>query len=163
MQSCPLHHAAGCVVHAADCEVESLFEAELVAEKILAGKSSLVDLDRKRQANREALHHLSKLPDAKVWYCIGESFVKVPKSVVQQSLTHGIVAALCLCISVHAHARAMLTDAEQEKLEKEIANVDAELKKHMRKLHELEGRPMSLIEGFELKPFTLKNVIEQPL
>ena len=70
-----------------------LEEVELLAEDVLADKQQMVDLDKKRNSNREALAALHKQTLAppysanKVWLNFGGMFIKMKKvanSVVSQ-------------------------------------------------------------------------------
>ena len=65
--------------------VNYLEEVELLAEDVLADKQQLVDLDKKKNSNREALAALHKKVVApphsadKVWLNFGGMFIKMKK------------------------------------------------------------------------------------
>lgn len=106
-----------------------LAEIEATAETILADKEQVVELDKRRQKNREALRCLRNPSEdsRRPWVCIGNMFMKIPKSRTTDLLVQ-----------------------EQEKLEAEIGALRAKLKKNVKLLREMEGR--SEVQGFDLKP-----------
>ncbi|KAL1240937.1 p53 and DNA damage-regulated protein [Trichinella spiralis] len=54
-------------------------EIEIAAEEVLMYRAELLELDRKRQSNREGLRALQKMDkDDKVWILLGQSFIKIP-------------------------------------------------------------------------------------
>lgn len=112
-----------------------LADIESTAETILADKEQLVELDRRRQKNREALRALQKLGDdvRKPWVCIGNMFMKIPKGRTTE-----------------------LLQQEQEKLEEEIASLRKKLKKNVQLLRELEGK--SEVQGFSLEPLSREEM-----
>ncbi|XP_071959136.1 p53 and DNA damage-regulated protein 1-like [Antedon mediterranea] len=69
-------------------------ELEELAEDILSDKHQVVELDKKRNKNREAIRALSniKIENSKtkkeknVWVCFGNMFLKMPVAATQQVL-----------------------------------------------------------------------------
>lgn len=57
--------------------MEILKSTEEVADKVLVNKQELINLDRRRQQNREAIRELEKSTDKKVWTTIGSMLVKL--------------------------------------------------------------------------------------
>lgn len=112
-----------------------LADIESTAETILADKEQVVELDRRRQKNREALRALQKLDDhvRKPWVCIGNMFMKIPKERTTE-----------------------LLQQEQAKLEEEIASLRKKLKKNVQLLRELEGK--SEVQGFSLEPLSREEM-----
>ncbi|XP_077531429.1 p53 and DNA damage-regulated protein 1-like isoform X2 [Haemaphysalis longicornis] len=112
-----------------------LADIESTAETILADKEQAVELDRRRQKNREALRALQKLDDnvRKPWVCIGNMFMKIPKGRTTE-----------------------LLQQEQAKLEEEIASLRKKLKKNVQLLRELEGK--SEVQGFSLEPLSREEM-----
>lgn len=109
---------------------EFLSEIESTAESILADKEQVVELDRRRQKNREALRCLQNAEQETLrrpWVCIGNMFMKIPRGRTVELLMQ-----------------------EQEKLEEEIQTLRRKLKKNVQLLREMEGR--SEIQGFDLEP-----------
>uniref|UniRef100_A0A1E1X040 p53 and DNA damage-regulated protein 1 n=1 Tax=Amblyomma aureolatum TaxID=187763 RepID=A0A1E1X040_9ACAR len=122
-----------------------LADIESTAETILADKEQVVELDRRRQKNREALRALQSMEEdvRRPWVCIGNMFMKIPKQRTKE-----------------------LLEQEQEKLEEEIASLRKKLKKNVQSLREMEGR--SEVQGFSLEPLSreemqaISKVIGQP-
>eukprot|EP00090_Calanus_glacialis_P020366 TRINITY_DN3134_c0_g1_i1.p1 TRINITY_DN3134_c0_g1~~TRINITY_DN3134_c0_g1_i1.p1 ORF type:complete len:149 (-),score=68.42 TRINITY_DN3134_c0_g1_i1:19-465(-) len=63
----------------------ALAEIELAAEEVLASKQEIIDLDRKRNSNREAIRALEKAAkshykgvESKSWLAMGNSFFRLP-------------------------------------------------------------------------------------
>ena len=63
----------------------ALADIELAAEDVLATKQEIIDLDRKRNSNREAIRALEKEAkshfkgsDSKSWLAMGNSFFRLP-------------------------------------------------------------------------------------
>jgi len=103
-----------------------------LAEEIMEDKHQIVELDKKRNANREAMRAVKKGDTncvTKSWVCIGNLFIKLPNSNVQ----------------------AMLQQ-DQKNLDEEITRLREDLKPKVSKLHELEGLPE--IKGFDLTALT---------
>lgn len=68
----------------ADAQVfEIVYKNEEIADKILGNKQELVNWDKKRQGNREALRELRKSDDKKTWITVGSMLVqmKTPKAI----------------------------------------------------------------------------------
>lgn len=56
-----------------------IYQSEKVADKILAHKQELVNWDKKRQGNREALRELGKSEDKKVWITVGSMLMQMDR------------------------------------------------------------------------------------
>ncbi|XP_065300402.1 p53 and DNA damage-regulated protein 1-like isoform X2 [Dermacentor albipictus] len=112
-----------------------LADIESTAETILADKEQVVELDRRRQKNREALRALQHLEEDvhRPWVCIGNMFMKIPKLRTKE-----------------------LLEQEQEKLEDEIGSLRKKLKKNVQSLREMEGRPE--VQGFSLEPLSREEM-----
>ncbi|XP_070574520.1 p53 and DNA damage-regulated protein 1-like [Ptychodera flava] len=107
-----------------------LGQVEELAEEILTDKQTVVDLDRKRNKNREAIRALGKVQPTpgkadKTWVCFGNMFLKIPR----------------------ADAKNLL-EKDQKELDTEIDKIRKGLKPKVSKLHDMEGRPD--IKGFNL-------------
>jgi len=75
---------------AADAKVfEIIYKNETVADKILTNKKEIVDWDKKRQANREALRELNKSEDKKTWMSVGTMLVQVDRLKAIEILSKG--------------------------------------------------------------------------
>jgi len=112
--------------------IELMAKIENAADEILSDKFQIVELDRKRNQNREALRAISK-KDAvettsdKVWFCLGKTFVKFPTETAEIILNDN---------------RALLDD--------EINKIRDDLKTKVAHLYKLEGDDR-LNSGFFLK------------
>ncbi|XP_036388001.1 p53 and DNA damage-regulated protein 1 isoform X1 [Megalops cyprinoides] len=109
-----------------------LTEVEEAAEDVLADKQQIVDLDAKRNRNREALSALrndSQQSEEKVKVCFGNMFIKLPKATTKQMI-----------------------QKDQEQLDKEISDLHKRLKAKVNHLHELQGKPD--LKGYNLSPLS---------
>ncbi|XP_066481204.1 p53 and DNA damage-regulated protein 1 [Tiliqua scincoides] len=120
-----------------------LAEVEALAEEVMAGRQQIVNLDQKRNQNREALRALDKESGSsdKVMVCFGSMFVQLPKMKTKDMLQR-----------------------DQELLDKEIAKLREELKVKVSRLLEAQGKPE--LKGYSLKPlgteemWFIKKVLE---
>ena len=78
--------------------LEHLCEIEEAAEEVLSNKQEIVDLDRKRCQNREALRALSHLntgsseqTEKKCWLAMGNCFFQLPQDKAKNLLQNGTV------------------------------------------------------------------------
>lgn len=70
--------------------MEIIRSTEEVADKILVNKQELIELDKRRQQNREAIRELEKsTADKKVWTAIGSMLVKLERSKALELLKKG--------------------------------------------------------------------------
>ena len=106
--------------------LKTVTEIEELAEEILVDRAQIIDYDKKRNSNREALRAIKKQPENKHWFCIGNSFIKV----------------------THDHCQNIL-EKDQSYMDNEIKRLHIGLKPKVSKLFELEGRPD--VKGFDLK------------
>ncbi|XP_072206062.1 p53 and DNA damage-regulated protein 1 [Excalfactoria chinensis] len=112
-----------------------LAEVEELAEDVLAARQQIVDLDVKRNRNREALRALQKDPEPEgtAMVCFGSTFIELPK----------------------AKAKEMLRK-DQEQLDEEINNLRKELRVKVNRLFEAQGKPE--LKGFNLNPMTAEEM-----
>ncbi|KAF9975393.1 p53 and DNA damage-regulated protein 1 [Actinomortierella ambigua] len=110
--------------------VTTLQRQELLVEEILTNKELIVDYDRRRNSNREALSRLNKdmSKDKKVWVNLGDMFIKMP----------------------HDSTVTMLKK-DQETLDAEILEARETMKEKMVELEKLEGKDGSRSKAFQLK------------
>lgn len=59
--------------------LEILIETERVADQILQNKQEIIELDKRRQSNREALRELNKSDENKAWITVGPILVRMDK------------------------------------------------------------------------------------
>ncbi|XP_021565679.1 p53 and DNA damage-regulated protein 1 isoform X2 [Carlito syrichta] len=105
-----------------------LVEVEELAEEVLADKRQIVDLDTKRNQNREGLRALQKDPSlSDVMVCFGSMFIKMP----------------------HSQTKEMI-EKDQDHLDKEIETLQKQLKVKVNRLFEAQGKPE--LKGFNLNP-----------
>ncbi|CAH1270287.1 PDRG1 [Branchiostoma lanceolatum] len=111
-----------------------LTQVEEMAEEILTDKRQIVDLDKKRNAAREALRCLRKEEQAvtkggKAWVCFGDMFVKIPKGTATNML-----------------------ETDQKQLDSEIDRLRDGLQPKVSKLRDMESKPE--LKGFSLQPLS---------
>ncbi|XP_050999431.1 p53 and DNA damage-regulated protein 1 [Acomys russatus] len=106
-----------------------LVEVEELAEAVLSDKRQIVDLDTKRNQNREGLRALQKdlSTSDDVMVCFGSVFIKMP----------------------HPTTKEMI-QKDQEHLDKEIERLRSQLKVKVNRLFEAQGKPE--LKGFNLNP-----------
>ncbi|XP_076123838.1 p53 and DNA damage-regulated protein 1 isoform X1 [Alosa pseudoharengus] len=111
--------------------LQYLTEVEEAAEDVLSDKQQMVDLDKKRNANREALNALRKdlSGNGKAKVCLGNMFIKFPKDKTKRML-----------------------EKDQEQLDKEIIDLRNKLKVKVNRLNELQGKPE--LTGYNLCPLS---------
>ncbi|XP_040890081.1 p53 and DNA damage-regulated protein 1 [Toxotes jaculatrix] len=115
--------------------LEYLTEVEEAAEDVLTTKQQIVDLDTKRNRNREALNALkTELSDSeKVKVCFGNMFIKFPKSKTREMI-----------------------EKDQEQLDKEINELRKGLKEKVNRLNEMQGKPE--LRGYHLSPLSSDEI-----
>uniref|UniRef100_A0A8C1U0C3 p53 and DNA damage-regulated protein 1 n=1 Tax=Cyprinus carpio TaxID=7962 RepID=A0A8C1U0C3_CYPCA len=114
--------------------LQYLTEVEVAAEDILSDKQQLVDLDSRRNRNREALSALrNSSSEDNVKVCFGNMFIKFP-----QESTRSMI----------------LKDHEQ--LDKEISDLRKRLKAKVNRLNDLQGKPE--LRGYNLSPLSSDEI-----
>ncbi|XP_019942051.1 p53 and DNA damage-regulated protein 1 [Paralichthys olivaceus] len=118
-----------------DAVIEYMTEVEEAAEDVLTTKQQIVDLDTKRNKNREALNALkTEMSDSdKVKVCFGNMFIKFPKSKTREMI-----------------------QKDQEQLEKEINNLRNGLKTKVNHLNEMQGNPE--VRGYNLSALSTDEI-----
>uniref|UniRef100_A0A8C8YJ60 P53 and DNA damage regulated 1 n=1 Tax=Prolemur simus TaxID=1328070 RepID=A0A8C8YJ60_PROSS len=98
--------------------LQYLVEVEELAEEVLADKRQIVDLDAKRNQNREGLRALQKdlSLSEDVMVCFGNMFIRMP----------------------HLQTKEMI-EKDQEHLDKEIEKLRKQLKVKVNRLFEAQG------------------------
>ncbi|XP_007446958.1 PREDICTED: p53 and DNA damage-regulated protein 1 [Lipotes vexillifer] len=109
--------------------LQYLVEVEGLAEEVLADRRQIVDLDTKRNRNREGLRALQKdlSLSEDVMVCFGNVFIRMP----------------------HRETKEMI-EKDQEHLDKEIERLRKQLKVKVNRLFEAQGKPE--LKGFNLNP-----------
>ena len=107
-----------------------LREIEEAAEEVLSDKQEIVDLDRKRCQNREAIRamdqHLNHASSSSQWLAMGNCFFKLPKD----------------------KAKTLL-QKDQDRLDTQINILRSNLKPKVNNLRDKEGQPE--LKGHGLK------------
>jgi len=124
-----------------DNQIISLFEdLEFCGEKVLSTRQEIVDLDRRRNSNREAIRNLQRASkqhykgdERKAWIAVGNTFLKIPS----------------------AKARTFL-EQDQKQLDIEVNKLRSKLKDHVNELRDREGQE-------ELKGFGLTALSKEEL
>ncbi|XP_068598926.1 p53 and DNA damage-regulated protein 1 isoform X2 [Brachionichthys hirsutus] len=109
--------------------LEYLTEVEAAAEEVLTTKQQIVDLDTKRNRNREALNALKHEMSDSVMVCFGNMFIKLPKLKTSEMI-----------------------QKDQEQLDKEINDLRKVLKAKVNHLNEIQGKPE--LRGYNLSPLS---------
>jgi len=120
--------------------MEHLSAVEEMAEEILSDRQQIVNLDRKRNHNREAMRALTNeirkevVAEDKSWVCFGNMFMKMDKKEVHKQLIE-----------------------DQVLLDKEIDKLRNGLKPKLDKLRDIEGKPE--LQGFHLQPLSNQEMM----
>lgn len=122
----------------ADSVMRYMCEVEGMAEDILTDKEQIVNLDRRRNKNREALRAIKtelkeNKNDSKSWVCFGNMFIRMDKATVEKLLSK-----------------------DQETIDEEVNNLRNGLKTKVGKLREAEGKPD--MRGFQLEPLSQEEM-----
>nr|ALS04393.1 p53 and DNA damage-regulated protein 1 [Acartia pacifica] len=105
---------------------------ETAGEKVLTIRQEVVDLDRRRNSNREAirsLKNMSKVKDMsseKVWIAVGNTFLHIPFTLAEERL-----------------------EQDQKALDISINKLRSRLKDRVNDLRDIEGKKE--LQGFGLK------------
>lgn len=106
--------------------LQVLKRTEGAAEDVLSDQQQVVELDKRRQTNRQAIRAVEEAEEANVWVMMGSEFLKVEKGQLKAWL-----------------------DSDQKVLDKEIDRLRDGLKEKVNYLKQLEGK--ELPSGFYLK------------
>lgn len=79
---------------------EIVLENERVGDQILQNKQLVVEYDKKRQGNREALRELRKSSEKKVWMTVGSMLIEMERLEAIEVLSDGehsneIIKGIC--------------------------------------------------------------------
>ncbi|MEE6506491.1 hypothetical protein FKM82_007697 [Ascaphus truei] len=111
-----------------------LQEVEEKAEDVLADRRQIVDLDVKRNRNREALRALhTDLTPEKVTVCFGNMFITLPKKQTKEMI-----------------------EKDQEQLDAEIDQLRKQLKVKVNRLYEAQGKPE--LKGYNIAPLSREEM-----
>ncbi|KAL7754506.1 hypothetical protein RI367_000491 [Sorochytrium milnesiophthora] len=109
-------------------------QQELLAEQILTDQQSVVDYDRKRQSNREALQQLSRQTRGdtarpRAWINLGDLFIRLDAPVAQKMI-----------------------EKDQRHLNVEIDRMREGIKEKAKELEVLQGGSTKVASQFDLRP-----------
>jgi len=111
-------------------------ELEQTAQEILKDRKTIVDLDRIRNGNREALRYLMKKTDGqKSWFLTDSNFLQKDTDTIRLKL-----------------------EKEQKELDSKINGLRNGMKKKMDIIRDLENKPA--LKGFNLQPLDSDQVKE---
>eukprot|EP00128_Syssomonas_multiformis_P004626 Colp12_sorted_trinity150504_noHs@19220 len=115
---------------------KELSKLEILGEDILVEKQQIVDFDRKRNTNREALGSFRRKEhtDKKAWTWIGSMFIKLPSD-----------------------ATIKLLEEDQKRLDSEISQLRDSVKRKSEELMRLQGDEQRM-QGFSLKALSEQEV-----
>ena len=118
----------------------ALTDIEIAAEEVLSSKQEIVDLDRKRNSNREAIRALEKEEknhykgaNSKAWLAMGNSFFRLPVR----------------------NAIGML-QTDQKQLDISVNKLRSDLKDKVNTLRDKEGKEE--LKGFGLVPLSKEEM-----
>eukprot|EP01102_Stenamoeba_stenopodia_P017963 TRINITY_DN6519_c0_g1_i1.p1 TRINITY_DN6519_c0_g1~~TRINITY_DN6519_c0_g1_i1.p1 ORF type:complete len:171 (+),score=47.06 TRINITY_DN6519_c0_g1_i1:178-690(+) len=127
--------------------VDVLIETEKLAEDVVLNEQQTIELDKRRQRNRECLSSLKKQPPRssdkipKTWICAGDFFIKMPTD----------------------KAIDFITD-DQLRITSEINNLREQTKDKMLKLHEMERQSTHEISAMKnlkaMRPDELESIFD---
>lgn len=125
-----------------------LIDTERVADQILVNKQEIVELDKRRQSNREALNELKRTTDTSTWTSIGCAIVKLKKETAIKMLQEGLNR-----IEIYLFVSLMHSlFVDQEIIERDIDKLRQQQKVLVNKLRDLEKQDPT--KGFNLKPMS---------
>eukprot|EP00795_Rhopilema_esculentum_P001583 gene1583-16036_t len=102
--------------------LDRMSKIEALGEEVLTDKQQLVDLDRKKNKNREAINALKKTRnsnESKSWLCIGNTFFRFEDDLIANTLKE-----------------------DQKELEKEIQSIRNGITGKVSDLHQLEEKSL---------------------
>jgi len=113
--------------------VTHITDLEEVGDEILKDRQTIIDYDRKRNANRESLRHLRNQTGAKTWIAMGNTFFKLETTAVSEIIRK-----------------------DQIKLDEAINTLRDDLKKKVDKVRDLDAKPS--LKGFQLNPLSPEDL-----
>ncbi|XP_055332077.1 p53 and DNA damage-regulated protein 1-like [Paramacrobiotus metropolitanus] len=118
--------------------LKSLFDVEKLGDEIIADRHRIVDMDRIRNKNREALGQLKRPSELTsreqhVWMNIGDMFIRTSKT--------NLVTIL---------------EEDQKYLDSEISTIRTKLKPKVFEISRSLGKPE--MKGFDLQPLTKEEM-----
>lgn len=124
---------------------EIILENEKVADQILQNKQLILEYDKKRQGNREALRELRKSDEKKVWMTVGSMLIEMERLKAIEVLSDGEKLSIELMMM-----NFLPSNLEQTKIDGEVDKLRDEQLVLVKKHKDLEMDYMP--SGFNLKP-----------
>ncbi|KAJ1967206.1 hypothetical protein IWQ62_002000 [Dispira parvispora] len=118
--------------------IDEQAQKEVLGENILTDRQLIIDYDRRRNGNREALRALKNTTDTKSWVSLGDMFIRLPNT----------------------SATTMVKEVDNERLVQEVEEVRERILRNTQKLEEMEGsetqhhKEGTFLKSFDLKPIT---------
>ncbi|KAJ1971577.1 hypothetical protein H4R35_005182 [Dimargaris xerosporica] len=127
--------------------VKDQSEREEVGETILFDRQLVIDYDRRRNSNREALRALQKSSASKAWVSLGDMFIRLPTDTASS-----------------------MVQEEQGRISDAVDETRKRIKENAKKLEELDGLDTANkkngphLKAFDLQPLTAQELyhISQP-
>ena len=114
--------------------LQTLKRSENLGEEVLADQQQVVELDKRRQTNRQAIRAVkNEKEERKMWVMMGNEFVKVERKVLESWLEN-----------------------DQKVLDKEINSIRDGLKSKVQALKQLEGEEIP--KGFFLEAMSKNDL-----
>ena len=114
--------------------LQTLKRSENLGEEVLADQQQVVELDKRRQTNRQAIRAVkNEKEERKMWVMMGNEFVKVERKVLESWLEN-----------------------DQKVLDKEINSIRDGLKSKVQALKQLEGEKIP--KGFFLEAMSKNDL-----
>ena len=114
--------------------LQTLKRSENLGEEVLADQQQVVELDKRRQTNRQAIRAVkNEKEERKMWVMMGNEFVKVERKVLESWL-----------------------ESDQNVLDKEINSIRDGLKSKVQALKQLEGEEIP--KGFFLEAMSKNDL-----
>ncbi|XP_035376335.1 p53 and DNA damage-regulated protein 1 isoform X1 [Electrophorus electricus] len=145
--------------------LEHLSEVEAAAEDVLADKQQIVDLDARRNRNREALSALrtgdvtSHTGTTAVAFCTGDVTSHTGTTAVAfctgDLTSHTDKVKVCfgnMFIKFSSERTKVMIQKDQEQLDREINDLRKRLKAKVNRLNDLQGKPE--LQGYNLSPLS---------
>lgn len=127
---------------------EIILENERVADQILQNKQLIVEYDKKRQGNREALRELKKSEEKNVWMTVGSMLIEMERIQAIGVLTDGKRNEFLNYTLI----KKIIPFTEQKKIDQEIDKLRDEQIILVKRHKDLEMDTMP--SGFDLKPLS---------
>lgn len=83
--------------------IDLIYNTEKVADQILVNKQEIVNFDKKRQGNREAIREMKKSNEKKVWITVGSMLIEMERAEAIKVMEKGEIDCACLTHQIFMH------------------------------------------------------------